>query len=111
MWNLIVVHRNLCHTICEFVSLLGYIYLPTHYLISDFDFNLVFVSATFDNLTLVRLQFFVALTSVATCFYLAYLLIFVLKDFCVVCVSTYVFNGAIVYLLHKKMQILKEKAK
>lgn len=74
-------------------------------------FDVVFISATYDNLTVVRVQFFIALTSVATCFYLAYLLIFVLKDFCVVCVSTYVFNGAIVYLLNKKMQILKEKAK
>ncbi|XP_026327554.1 vitamin K epoxide reductase complex subunit 1 isoform X2 [Hyposmocoma kahamanoa] len=71
---------------------------------------MIFLS-TFDNLTLVRVQFFIALSSVATCFYLAYLLIFVLKDFCIVCVSTYVFNAAIVYFLNKKIQILKVKAK
>ncbi|KOB79498.1 putative Vitamin K epoxide reductase complex subunit [Operophtera brumata] len=66
---------------------------------------------TFEQSVVARLQFFSAVTSVASCVYLAYLLAFVLHDFCIVCVSTYVINGFLVYFTWKKTTILALKNK
>lgn len=70
-----------------------------------------FVSATYDNKGAVKIQLLLSLTSVASCFYLGYLLLYVLKDFCVVCVSTYFVNAAITVLVYKKSKSLSNKEK
>ncbi|XP_046965817.1 vitamin K epoxide reductase complex subunit 1-like protein 1 [Vanessa cardui] len=57
---------------------------------------------TFNVTSVVKVQIGLSITSLATCVYLAYLLIFVLRDFCVVCVSTYLLNIIIAILLNKK---------
>ncbi|XP_053609098.1 vitamin K epoxide reductase complex subunit 1 isoform X1 [Plodia interpunctella] len=67
--------------------------------------------ATFDHKFAVRLQFFLALTSVTSSVYLAYLLVFVLHDFCIVCVSTYFINAALVALVYKKTKLVTAKNK
>ncbi|XP_013186884.1 vitamin K epoxide reductase complex subunit 1-like protein 1 isoform X2 [Amyelois transitella] len=67
--------------------------------------------ATFDQKFIVRLQFYLAIASVASSVYLAYLLAFVLRDFCIVCVSTYFINAALVGLVYKKDRLLTEKSK
>ncbi|GBP82362.1 Vitamin K epoxide reductase complex subunit 1 [Eumeta japonica] len=52
---------------------------------------LIFLT-TYEDKRIVQLQFFLALGSLATSVYLAYLLMFVLHDLCVVCVSTFIIN-------------------
>ncbi|XP_045497927.1 vitamin K epoxide reductase complex subunit 1 [Colias croceus] len=69
---------------------------------------MIFLS-TYDNLLAVRLQVFLGVSSVISCVYLAYLLIFVLGDFCIVCVSTYFVNAAITYASFKKHSAMKSK--
>ncbi|XP_030040871.1 vitamin K epoxide reductase complex subunit 1 isoform X2 [Manduca sexta] len=64
---------------------------------------------TFDQLLVVRFQFLLGAASILMCVYLAYLLAFVLHDFCLVCVSTYVVNGFLVYFTTKKMRLLSRK--
>ncbi|KAG7308706.1 hypothetical protein JYU34_005930 [Plutella xylostella] len=68
---------------------------------------LMILLATFDHSAVVTLQLLLALTSCASSVYLAYLLAFVLKDFCIVCVSTYFINALISFLVYKKRQIIK----
>ncbi|XP_038209605.1 vitamin K epoxide reductase complex subunit 1 [Zerene cesonia] len=69
---------------------------------------MIFLS-TYDNLYAVRLQVVLGISSLISCVYLAYLLIFVLGDFCIVCVSTYFVNAAITYVSFKKHSALKSK--
>ncbi|XP_072949158.1 vitamin K epoxide reductase complex subunit 1-like protein 1 [Epargyreus clarus] len=66
---------------------------------------------SFDVVSIVRLQLLLSLASLGTCVYLAYLLIFVLRDFCVVCVSTYFVNAIIAYYINKKHKLLLNKDK
>ncbi|XP_069359547.1 vitamin K epoxide reductase complex subunit 1-like protein 1 [Maniola hyperantus] len=66
---------------------------------------------TFDQVNVVRLQLGISAASLLTCVYLAYLLIFMLKDFCLVCVTTYVLNIANAFLLNKKHSLLAVKNK
>ncbi|XP_023936086.1 vitamin K epoxide reductase complex subunit 1-like protein 1 [Bicyclus anynana] len=66
---------------------------------------------TYDHLMAVRLQLGLSAMSLVICVYLAYLLIFILKDFCVVCVSTYVVNIANTFLIKKKHTYVMTKNK
>ncbi|XP_052758508.1 vitamin K epoxide reductase complex subunit 1 isoform X2 [Galleria mellonella] len=72
---------------------------------------LIIFLTTFNHLAWVRLQLLLTLTGLASSFYLAYLLAFVLRDVCVVCISTYFVNGALVRLVYQKNKILSEKNK
>ncbi|CAH0585778.1 unnamed protein product [Chrysodeixis includens] len=70
----------------------------------------IFLS-TFDQLQVVRIQLLLSLCTIPMCVYLAYLLAFVLHDFCVVCVSTYIINALLTVLTFKKMKALSTKQK
>ncbi|CAG4982901.1 unnamed protein product [Parnassius apollo] len=48
--------------------------------------------STFEHPVVVRIQYLLSLAAIASSVYLAYLLLFVLFDFCIVCVSTYFIN-------------------
>ncbi|KAK3710504.1 hypothetical protein RRG08_021319 [Elysia crispata] len=43
-----------------------------------------------------------AASSIFVCIYLAAILAFVLKDLCVVCITTYIINGCLVYLNYQR---------
>uniref|UniRef100_H9GC74 vitamin-K-epoxide reductase (warfarin-sensitive) n=2 Tax=Anolis carolinensis TaxID=28377 RepID=H9GC74_ANOCA len=47
-----------------------------------------------------------SLVSIAGSLYLAYILFFVLHDFCVICVSTYILNFALLFLNYKRLGYL-----
>ncbi|XP_060636164.2 vitamin K epoxide reductase complex subunit 1 [Anolis sagrei] len=47
-----------------------------------------------------------SLVSIAGSLYLAYILFFVLHDFCVICVSTYILNFALLFLNYKRLSYL-----
>uniref|UniRef100_T1J6K7 vitamin-K-epoxide reductase (warfarin-sensitive) n=1 Tax=Strigamia maritima TaxID=126957 RepID=T1J6K7_STRMM len=69
-------------------------------------FYLIFpIIAYYDSLVI--LQIGIALFSNLMSIYLAAILYFVLYDFCVVCISTYVINAIITALSFKKLSILK----
>uniref|UniRef100_A0A6B2E969 vitamin-K-epoxide reductase (warfarin-sensitive) n=1 Tax=Phlebotomus kandelakii TaxID=1109342 RepID=A0A6B2E969_9DIPT len=53
-----------------------------------------------------RVQIYLCIVSNIISLYLAYLLYFVLEDFCIVCVSTYVVNGINLYLSVKRYHSL-----
>ncbi|XP_050350806.1 vitamin K epoxide reductase complex subunit 1-like protein 1 [Nymphalis io] len=72
-------------------------------------YSIMIFLTTFDVTSAVKVQIGLSITSLATCIYLAYLLIFVLRDFCVVCVSTYLLNIIIAILLNKKYNGLTTK--
>ncbi|XP_026492406.1 vitamin K epoxide reductase complex subunit 1-like protein 1 [Vanessa tameamea] len=65
-------------------------------------YSIMIFLTTFNVTSVVKVQIALSITSLATCVYLAYLLIFVLRDFCVVCVSTYLLNIIVAILLNKK---------
>ncbi|KAJ2949067.1 hypothetical protein O0L34_g6007 [Tuta absoluta] len=71
---------------------------------------MIFLS-TFEQMSMARFQFLLSLAALSSSVYLAGLLIFVLHDICVVCISTYFINGALVYLVYKKMQSITLKNK
>lgn len=52
---------------------------------------------------MVKAQLFLSVSSIALSVYLGYILIFVLNDVCVVCVSTYVLNIINTILVLKKL--------
>ena len=54
-----------------------------------------------NNLAL-KLKLFLSVVSNLGNFYLAYILYFVLKDFCIVCVSFYVINGILLVVNYKQ---------
>uniref|UniRef100_A0A2H1W9H5 vitamin-K-epoxide reductase (warfarin-sensitive) n=1 Tax=Spodoptera frugiperda TaxID=7108 RepID=A0A2H1W9H5_SPOFR len=72
---------------------------------------LIIFLSTFDQVLVARMLFFVAVSSLPMCVYLAYLLAFVLHDLCVVCVSTYIVNFTLTILTYKKMKALASKKK
>ncbi|XP_063536415.1 vitamin K epoxide reductase complex subunit 1-like protein 1 [Cydia strobilella] len=72
---------------------------------------LMILMTTYDNVSVVQLQFLTAVMSVLACVYLAYLLLFVLRDFCVVCVSTYFVNGGIAALVYRKLNVVLKKCR
>ncbi|KAM3965249.1 vitamin-K epoxide reductase isoform 2-T3 [Aphomia sociella] len=72
---------------------------------------LIIFLTTFNHLAWVRLQFVLTLTALASSFYLGYLLAFVLRDVCIVCISTYFVNGALVRLVYMKNKSLTQKNK
>uniref|UniRef100_A0A674KA21 vitamin-K-epoxide reductase (warfarin-sensitive) n=1 Tax=Terrapene triunguis TaxID=2587831 RepID=A0A674KA21_9SAUR len=47
-----------------------------------------------------------SVVSIAGSLYLAYILFFVLHDFCLVCVTTYLLNGALLLLNYKRLVCL-----
>ncbi|XP_061444351.1 vitamin K epoxide reductase complex subunit 1 [Rhineura floridana] len=49
-----------------------------------------------------------SVVSIAGSLYLAYILFFVLYDFCVVCVSTYILNFALLFLNYKRFGYLNQ---
>ncbi|KAH0626340.1 hypothetical protein JD844_001276 [Phrynosoma platyrhinos] len=49
-----------------------------------------------------------SLVSIAGSVYLAYILFFVLHDFCVICVSTYILNFALLYINYKRLGYLNQ---
>lgn len=61
-------------------------------------------------MTAARIQVFLALISNGLSLYLAYLLYFVLEDFCVVCVSTYIVNIAIIILAINRYEVISREA-
>ncbi|XP_063364331.1 vitamin K epoxide reductase complex subunit 1-like protein 1 [Cydia amplana] len=72
---------------------------------------LMIIMTTYDNMSVVRLQLLTAVMSVLTCIYLAYLLLFVLQDFCLVCISTYFVNGGIAALVYRKLKYVIKKCR
>ncbi|XP_059048538.1 vitamin K epoxide reductase complex subunit 1 [Achroia grisella] len=72
---------------------------------------LIIFLTTFDHRLWMRLQFFLTLSGLASSFYLAYLLTFVLRDICVVCITTYFVNGSLVWLVYRKNRLSAEKNK
>lgn len=64
----------------------------------------------FKSVTAARIQVFLALISNGLSLYLAYLLYFVLEDFCVVCVSTYIVNIAIIILAINRYEVISREA-
>ncbi|GFO41220.1 vitamin K epoxide reductase complex subunit 1-like [Plakobranchus ocellatus] len=48
------------------------------------------------------IMLFCAASSIFVCVYLAAILAFVLRDLCVVCITTYVINGCILYLAYQR---------
>ncbi|XP_032517650.2 vitamin K epoxide reductase complex subunit 1-like protein 1 [Danaus plexippus] len=72
-------------------------------------FCIIIFLSTFNKISVVRLLLCLSAVSLLTCVYLAYLLIFVLRDFCIVCVSTYFINAAIAFFLNKKHALLCAK--
>ncbi|XP_039753697.1 vitamin K epoxide reductase complex subunit 1-like protein 1 [Pararge aegeria] len=66
---------------------------------------------TYDHVQVVQIQLGISAASLLICVYLAYLLIFVLQDFCLVCVTTYVLNIANTVLLKNKYSLLTTKNK
>ncbi|CAK1580201.1 unnamed protein product [Parnassius mnemosyne] len=71
---------------------------------------MIFLS-TFEHPVIVRIQFLLSLAAIASSVYLAYLLLFVLFDFCIVCVSTYLINGMLVVFVNKKKLLISAKIK
>lgn len=69
-------------------------------------FIATFFVGLFKNVTAARIQVFLALISNGLSLYLAYLLYFVLEDFCLVCVSTYVVNIAIIILSVNRYEVI-----
>ncbi|XP_015262310.1 PREDICTED: vitamin K epoxide reductase complex subunit 1, partial [Gekko japonicus] len=49
-----------------------------------------------------------SLVSIAGSLYLAYILFFVLHDFCVVCISTYLLNSVLLFLNYKRHGYLNQ---
>uniref|UniRef100_A0A6J0UXK5 vitamin-K-epoxide reductase (warfarin-sensitive) n=1 Tax=Pogona vitticeps TaxID=103695 RepID=A0A6J0UXK5_9SAUR len=49
-----------------------------------------------------------SVVSIAGSLYLAYILFFVLHDFCVICVTTYVLNFALLFLNYKRLGYLNQ---
>ncbi|KAL0883224.1 hypothetical protein ABMA27_016654 [Loxostege sticticalis] len=72
---------------------------------------LVIFLGTYDNIGVVPLQLVLVFTSCLSSVYLAYLLAFVLHDFCIVCVSTYFINGTLLTLVYKKNKAIMQKSK
>ncbi|XP_063624052.1 vitamin K epoxide reductase complex subunit 1 isoform X2 [Cydia splendana] len=70
---------------------------------------LMIIMTTYDQLCVVQMQFLTAMLSVVMCVYLAYLLLFILQDFCVICVSTYLVNIGIATLVYKKLNYVLKK--
>lgn len=60
----------------------------------------------FKNATAARIQVYLGLISNGMSLYLAYLLYFVLQDFCVVCVSTYIVNIVIIILVLNRYDVI-----
>ncbi|CAG9786689.1 unnamed protein product [Diatraea saccharalis] len=67
--------------------------------------------ATFDHIGVIRLQLILAFAACTSSVYLGYLLAFVLRDVCVVCISTYFINGLLFWLVYKKYKSLMKKTK
>lgn len=63
----------------------------------------------FDSMMLIKLQFGLVILSNLMSVYLAYVLYFILQDFCLVCVATYIFNIVLLVFVWKKLAMLKEK--
>ncbi|XP_028171282.1 vitamin K epoxide reductase complex subunit 1-like protein 1 [Ostrinia nubilalis] len=66
---------------------------------------------TYDHVGVARLQLLLAFASCLSSVYLAYLLAFVLHDFCIVCVSTYFINAMLFSFVYKKNKFLTVKNK
>uniref|UniRef100_A0A8C3HHP4 vitamin-K-epoxide reductase (warfarin-sensitive) n=1 Tax=Chrysemys picta bellii TaxID=8478 RepID=A0A8C3HHP4_CHRPI len=49
-----------------------------------------------------------SVVSIAGSLYLAYILFFVLHDFCLVCVTTYLLNGALLLLNYKRLHSIRK---
>ncbi|XP_028042965.1 vitamin K epoxide reductase complex subunit 1-like protein 1 [Bombyx mandarina] len=73
------------------------IYGTIHYCI-------MIILSAYDSLVTTNIQFSLAGISSLLCCYLAYNLIYVLKDICVVCISTYLINGTMLFLIWSKFK-------
>lgn len=62
-----------------------------------------------DTVTVSTILLRLSIGSVICCVYLAYILYFVLHDFCIVCVSTYVVNVVNLVLCAVKLQVLRDR--
>lgn len=65
-------------------------------------------SAFRDTITVSTLLFRLSIGSIVCCIYLAYVLYFVLHDFCIVCISTYIVNAVNVVLCAAKLKLLQD---
>ncbi|XP_046388368.1 vitamin K epoxide reductase complex subunit 1-like protein 1 [Ischnura elegans] len=63
-------------------------------------YSIVGVLATLESAAASRILFWVCLFSNLASIYLAYILAFILHDFCVVCISTYIVNAVITFLAY-----------
>ena len=55
------------------------------------------------------LTYYMALTSLFPTFWLAYVLMYILNDICVVCITTYFCNFALIYLNNKRQYVANAK--
>lgn len=76
-------------------------------MIKNSRFVLDFVSGLSNNLSVCKFQLALAVLSNLGSIYLAVILI-VLKDICIICVSTYVVNALNYLLLQQKLKLLQE---
>lgn len=72
----------------------------------------VFVFSAFSSPGLASTQLYLSAFSNVASLYLGYILFFILKDLCIVCLSTYITNAVLlvaVYYKNKSMQEIKQK--
>jgi len=67
---------------------------------------LLYFTGYINNKTASKVQLILATISNAMSIYLAYLLYFILNDFCIVCVSTYIVNFINLFLSFKRYQLI-----
>ncbi|XP_014674465.1 PREDICTED: vitamin K epoxide reductase complex subunit 1-like, partial [Priapulus caudatus] len=61
------------------------------------------------KLSVSNLQVYMAISSNFMSIYLACILFFILEDFCIVCVATYVINFVLLLLAFKKLYLVRDK--
>jgi len=75
------------------------------------NYAVLFVLGLLSSRCAVRTRYIMSLVSLIPTFWLAYVLMFILNDFCIVCVSTYFCNFALIYLNRRMLKSFDNKQK